>query len=112
VWSVWRTIIDASSGGAMGLADQFIIRLFARFSDALREVRSRFFKLVEEVPITWEAKLYQANTPFTVYMRLQDAIAGVQQRLDYFDNFLKEDFFQLYLRHVGPNVAKAGKTAN
>lgn len=77
-----------------------------------KEFKARFQKLIahcieviDTVPVNWPPTLYDAKTPFTVYMRIQDAIAGARQRIDYLDRYLTEDFFHLYLRHLDRSLA-------
>jgi hypothetical protein len=60
-------------------------------------MKSSFFELIERIPIQWEPVVFQANTPFTSYMRIKEAIVSVKNRLDYFDRYLKPDFFALFL---------------
>jgi len=66
--------------------------------------RSRFFELIDHVPIEWEPVIFAANTPFTAYLRIKEAIAIVRSRLHYFDNYLKPEFFQLFLANVNRSV--------
>jgi len=86
-------------------ADLDLTALQLQFETALDELYQQFFKLIEQIPIDWQATLSEANTPLTVYMRISDAIAGARRRLDYFDRYLREDFYDLYLRHLDRNLA-------
>jgi len=43
--------------------------------------------------------------PFTSYLRIKESLAVINSRLDYFDRYLKPEFFELFLATVDPNVA-------
>ncbi len=79
--------------------------LYLTFEAALADIKARFYTYINMIPVEWEATLYQAKTPFTVYLRIMDAVATAQRRIDYFDRYLKEDFYQLYLRHLDRSIA-------
>lgn len=66
----------------------------------LTAARESFFTLVERVPVEWEPVTFDANTPFTSYLRIRDAFALVRRRVHYFDRYLKPDFFSLFLQNV------------
>ncbi len=38
-------------------------------------------------------------------MRIADAVAGARRRLEYFDRYLRHDFYALYLRHLDRTLA-------
>lgn len=78
--------------------------LFEVFKTALDDMKARFYIYLNMIPVEWEATLYQAKTPFTVYLRIMDAVANAQRRIDYFDRYLREDFYQLYLRHLDRSI--------
>ncbi len=67
--------------------------------------RERFFKYINRIPIEWEPVVFEANTPFTSYLRIKESIVSVKQRLHYFDRYLKPDFFPLFLALVENNVS-------
>jgi hypothetical protein len=41
--------------------------------------------------------MFEANTPFTSYLRIREATAIVRSRLHYFDRYLNPAFFELFL---------------
>ncbi len=49
--------------------------------------------------------MFQANTPFTSYLRIKESIVSVKQRLHYFDRYLTPDFFTLFLASVEKTVS-------
>lgn len=49
--------------------------------------------------------MFEANTPFTSYLRIKESIVSVKHRLHYFDRYLKPDFFTLFLASVGNTVS-------
>lgn len=66
----------------------------------LTNARESFFRLVEQVPVEWEPVTFDANTPFTSYLRIREAFALIRYRVHYFDRYLKPDFFSLFLQDV------------
>jgi hypothetical protein len=76
-----------------------------RFAKQVEASKASFFQLIEHIPIDWQPVVFQANTPFTSYLRIKDALASVKTRLDYFDRYLKPDFFPLFLASVDRSVA-------
>jgi hypothetical protein len=80
-------------------------RLRPRFGGIVKELRLDFFHCLEQVPIDWEPVIFQANTPFTAYLGIKDALAVVNDRLHYFDRYLKPDFFDLFLRAVNRDLS-------
>ena len=69
------------------------------------EVRQKeFLGYVDQVPIAWEPVVFEANTPFTAYLRLREVVMTARKRFHYFDAYLKPDFFVLYLESLGRNI--------
>lgn len=63
-----------------------------------------FHEFVDQVPIDWEPMTFQANTPFTAYLRISEAVATARRRVYYFDRYLKPDFFPLFLVDLNRRV--------
>ena len=74
--------------------------LHHRFNQELEDMKIAFFEFVSRIPIKWEPALFDANTPFTSYLRIGEALAIVNSRLHYFDRYLKEEFFHLFLARL------------
>ena len=72
---------------------------------AVANARENFFKHIDMIPIAWEPVVFDANTPFTSYLRIKESIVSVKQRLHYFDPYLKPDFFVLFLASVEDTVS-------
>jgi hypothetical protein len=66
--------------------------------------RKRFLEYVDRVPIEWEPEVFAANTPFSSYLRIKEALVSVKRRLHYFDRYLKPDFFDLFLAGVETTI--------
>jgi len=49
--------------------------------------------------------VFEANTPFTSYVRIKESLVSVKQRLHYCDRYLKPDFFTLFLASVEKTVS-------
>ncbi|WP_299469429.1 hypothetical protein [uncultured Gimesia sp.] len=79
--------------------------LQGRFSQQISESRGTFFELIEHIPIEWQPVVFQANTPFTSYLKIKEAFVSVKNRLDYFDRYLKPDFFPMFLASVDRSVS-------
>ena len=75
-------------------------QLNERVKQEVANARERFFEYIDRIPIEWEPVVFEANTPFTSYLRIKESIVSVKQRLHYFDRYLKPDFFSLFLGPV------------
>ena len=76
-----------------------------RFKIELANAKNQFLESVDKVPFEWEPILFEANTPFTSYLRIKESIALVKNRLHYFDRYLKEYFFHLFLKFLDRNIS-------
>jgi len=76
-----------------------------KFKEELANAKKQFFESVEKVPFEWEPILFEANTPFTSYLRIKESIALVNNRLHYFDRYLNEYFFHLFLKFLDRNIS-------
>lgn len=79
--------------------------LHERFKKELANVKNLFLESVSKVPFEWEPILFEANTPFTSYLRIKESIALVKNRLHYFDRYLKDNFFHLFLKFLDTNIS-------
>lgn len=79
-------------------------RVKERVENEVERARDKFFEYIGRIPIEWEPVVFEANTPFTSYLRIKESIVTVKYRLDYFDRYLKPDFFQLFLASVDKTV--------
>jgi hypothetical protein len=57
-------------------------------------------ELISHVPVEWQPEIFSANTPFTAYLRIRQAVAIANHRLAYFDRYLKPEFYTLFLSEV------------
>ena len=80
-------------------------KLKARIEREVENARHKFIEYIDRIPIKWEPVLFNANTPFTSYLRIRESIVSVKERLHYFDRYLKSDFFTLFLDSVGNTVS-------
>lgn len=80
-------------------------QLKERVEQEVENARKRFFEYIDRIPIKWEPVVFDANTPFTSYLRIRESIVSVKERLHYFDRYLKSDFFTLFLDSVGNTVS-------
>ncbi len=63
-----------------------------------------FKKHLNKIPIEWKSEIFDANTPFTAYLRIREVLAVINERFDYFDRYLKEDFFILFLKLLNRDI--------
>jgi len=75
-------------------------QLKVRVEQEVRNAREKFFEYIDRIPIEWEPVVFEANTPFTSYLRIKESIVSVKHRLHYFDRYLKPDFYALFLASV------------
>jgi len=76
----------------------------ASLKDKLRKCQEVTLEAIDRVPIEWESRLFEARTPFTVYMHVRDAISTAKMRIHYFDRYLATDFFHLYMRDLSRSL--------
>jgi hypothetical protein len=79
-------------------------KIRGRIEDEVKNAREKFLEYIDRIPIEWEPVVFEANTPFTSYLRIKESIHSVRQRLHYFDRYLKPDFFELFLASVDRTV--------
>lgn len=82
-----------------------IDEIHRRFTVELKIMKNNFFQFVNRIPFEWEPILFEANTPFTSYLRIREAITIVNSRLHYFDRYLRADFFHLFLNSLGSEIS-------
>ena len=80
-------------------------QLKVRVEHEVANAREKFFEYIDRIPIEWEPVVFEANTPFTSYLRIRESIVLVKHRLHYFDRYLKPDFFTLFLASVDNTVS-------
>jgi hypothetical protein len=76
----------------------------ADFRDRLIVCRDKALTAIDLVPIQWTARLHEAMTPFSIYLKFRDAIGTAKRRVHYFDRYLDTEFFNLYLRDLSRSV--------
>jgi hypothetical protein len=94
LWQAVGRLID----GATRVSDEAAAH--AEFITMLDGAEKRFLDLLEKVPVPWQPAMFEANTPFTSYLRIREAIAVARRRLHYFDRYLTPTFFDLFLQGV------------
>lgn len=82
-----------------------LARLQQKVKAVVDRSRGTYFGLLERVPVEWEPAVFEANTPFTSYLRIREAVAPAQNRLHYFDRYLKPEFYQLFLAPIPKTVS-------
>jgi hypothetical protein len=79
--------------------------LHEQFQRHVGELEKEFFDCLDQVPIDWGPVVFGANTPFTAYLKIKEVLAVVNERLHYFDSYLKPEFFDLFLRSVNRDLS-------
>lgn len=82
-----------------------LARLKSEFERELEKAKSRFYESIQFIPVDWKPVVFPANTPFTAYLRIREAIVVANERLHYFDRYLKPAFFQLFLTDIDEGVS-------
>ena len=77
----------------------------SRFKSNVSSMTERFFTFLDHIPFGWEPTIFEANTPFTSYLRIKESMSVVNDHLHYFDRYLKADFFQLFLEAISRTVS-------
>lgn len=85
--------------------EELLEPLYRDFQTHVDALRKDFFICLNAVPIDIEPMIFQANTPFTAYLRIKEVLAVIDERLHYFDRYIKPDFFELFLRAVNRKLS-------
>lgn len=70
----------------------------------LERLKENFYRYISEIPVEWEPEIFPANTPFTAYLRIKEALSLATTCIHYFDRYLKVDFFDVFLRDVARDI--------
>jgi len=70
----------------------------------LERLKENFYQYISEIPVEWEPEIFPANTPFTAYLKIKEALSLATTRIHYFDRYLKVDFFDVFLRNVARDI--------
>ena len=73
-------------------------------SKEVDRMQEDFYQCLSEIPIEWEPEIFAANTPFTAYFKIKDAISTASSRMHYFDRYLRPKFFDLFLRDIDRSI--------
>jgi hypothetical protein len=66
----------------------------------LTQCRDNTLALISKVPIEHTARLFEAQTPYSVYLHVKDVICTARRRVHYFDRYLNTDFFDFHMRNL------------
>ena len=100
-----RDKMDESEIGIFNIGIDSSVKLHEEFRKNLTNFRNRLFEYIDRIPIDWEPVVFEANTPFTSYLRIKEAIVSVKHRVHYFDRYLKPEFFTLFLSLVERTIS-------
>ncbi len=70
----------------------------------IENLKEDVYSCLSSIPIEWESEIFAANTPFTAYLKVKDAIESATYRIHYFDRYLKPQFFDMFLRDSNLNL--------
>ena len=59
---------------------------------------------IQNIPINWEPEIFPANTPFTAYLRIREAVITAIARFHYFDRYLRPEFFRLFVYQLPRSI--------
>jgi len=68
--------------------------------DQLSKCKQATLEAIQRVPIEWTARLHEAKSPYSVYLKIRDAIGTAKGRVHYFDRYLDTEFFHLFMRDL------------
>jgi hypothetical protein len=89
-----HSLPELAKGNSDDASRQAILR------ERLKTCRESVLASIDLVPIEWTARLHEAQTPFSVYLKIRDAIGTAKTRIHYFDRYLDTEFFHLYMRDL------------
>lgn len=96
----WMKNLANKRLGLMGLEG-----LQHQLKHKLEESKTNFISALDAVPFDWEPEIFEANTPFTSYLRIKETMSIITKRINYFDRYLKEDFFFLFLKYINRDIS-------
>lgn len=76
-----------------------------RLEEEVCKARINLMEYIDRIPVEWEPIIFQANTPFTSYLRIKEAVDTVKYKLHYFDRYIKPEFFALFLNGIDRNIS-------
>ena len=62
-----------------------LVNLKTEFIQNMRILRNNFSEYVDQIPVEWEPEIFEANTPFTAYLRIKAAMRIAKKRIHYFN---------------------------
>ena len=98
---LWQAINRLLDGPGLGKDASAV---HAEFATTLDAAENRFLDLLGKVPVPWQPAMFEANTPFTSYLRIREVTTTVRARFHYFDRYLRPAFFELFLEAVPRSV--------
>ena len=109
-----HNLLHEMPGMARSIADDAARQ--SNFRTRLMTCRDQALAAIDLVPIEWVARLHETQTPFSVYLKIRDAIGTAKRHVHYFDRYLDTEFFHLYLRDLNRGlevrlVTTKGKTS-
>lgn len=72
----------------------------SQISRILKKCQTQTIAAIDLVPITWFPRLLKEQTPLMTYFHIFEAISTAKSRIHYFDRYLTQDFYLLYLRNI------------
>ena len=102
IWRETHNLLHEMPGMARGIADDADRQ--STFRDRLKACRDLSLAAIDLVPIEWTARLHEAQTPFSVYLKIRDAIMTAKRRVHYLDRYLDTEFFHLYMSDLSRSV--------
>ena len=82
-----------------------LLKVQEKARDIVSYARQQLIEHMDVIPIAWEPDSFDANTPFTAYLRIKETIVSVKNRLHYFDRYLAADFLTMFLDSVNSAVS-------
>ena len=97
-------------GALNGIIENIVLQndpneLKVNVGNEVTKAQEKFITYIDRIPMDWEPVVFEANTPFTSYLRIKESIVSVKRRLHYFDRYLKPDFFELFLASIDKTVS-------
>jgi hypothetical protein len=94
-----------------------LVNLKTEFIQNMRILINNFSEYVDQIPVEWEPEIFEANTPFTAYLRIKAAMRIAKKRIHYFDRYLTIYFYDVFLNDINRDmeirlITTAGKTSS
>jgi hypothetical protein len=75
-----------------------------RLRDILESMQAEFYSHLATFSETWSPEAFKGDSPLAIYFHIKDIIASAKTRIHYFDRYMRDYIFWLYLRDLNRSL--------